>query len=606
MFHKVRKNHWLCVVLVVALLVMMIAPAAMASANTARVKVFIGFTSNPGPAEEALVRAFGGTVNNTYSIIPAIAAELPERALAGLLKNPQVTVIEPDIEIYAIDTSDYTKELDQTWGVKHIGAGLVHDSGSFGANIKVAVIDSGISPHSDLAGISGGYDFVNDDSNPADDNGHGTHVAGTIAALRNGSGVVGAAPEVELYALKVLGASGGGSFSSVIAALEWAVNEGIQVTNNSYGSSGDPGTLVKAAFDNSYASGILHVAAAGNAGNLRGIGDNVGYPAKYASVIAVAATDKNNKRASFSSTGPAVEISAPGVSINSTLFNGGYGTMSGTSMASPHVAGVAALTWAANKGLTNEQIRGILQEKAEDLGLSANHQGYGLVRADWAVAEAISSTPIKPAVNVALSTDKAQYISGDDTAIITAVVTDEKGGAITGLAGEAFTTELYEINFTATETPGTYTGNLSITELGEDTYTLDVTVTRVVDGENISGTGTASFAVVSTSTELMKFNVSVNFDKTTSYTLNSWVYITVKVTDTGDADNAVVGADVLLTVTDPNKNTNSSQGKTNENGEALFRYRVGRVSGTYYVDVVARKDGYEDETYPTTSFQVIK
>ncbi|GAI75932.1 unnamed protein product, partial [marine sediment metagenome] len=156
-------------------------------------------------------------------------------------------------------------------------------------------------------------------------------------------GVVGVAPEARIYALKVL-EGGTGSYSDVIAAIQWAVDNGMQVTNNSYGSSGDPGELVKAAFDAAYYTyGVLHVAAAGNNGNPPGRGDNVIYPARWDSVIAVAATDESDNRARWSSTGLDVELSAPGVNINSILPGGDYVRMSGTSMASPHVAGTAAL-----------------------------------------------------------------------------------------------------------------------------------------------------------------------------------------------------------------------------------------------------------------------
>ena len=157
----------------------------------------------------------------------------------------------------------------------------------------------------------------------------------------------------ELYDRKALGAGGSGSDSDVIAASQWAVTNGIQVNNNSYGSSRDPGVTVKAAFDNAYAAGVLHVAAAGNSGNPRGRGNNVIYPARWESVIAVAATDGDDERASWSSTGPDVELAAPGVGINSTLLGGGYDEDKGTSMASPHVAGTAA--WVIAAGITGNR-----------------------------------------------------------------------------------------------------------------------------------------------------------------------------------------------------------------------------------------------------------
>ena len=158
-------------------------------------------------------------------------------------------------------------------------------------------------------------------------------------------------PAVFLYALKVLNAQGSGSWSDVIAALQWAVNNGIQVTNNSYGSGRNPGGTVEAAFANAEAAGLVNVAAAGNSGNCGGKGNKVGWPARYSSVIAVGATNQNDGRPCFSSAGPDVELAAPGVAINSTIPGGGYDQYHGTSMASPHVAGTAALVISA--GITD-------------------------------------------------------------------------------------------------------------------------------------------------------------------------------------------------------------------------------------------------------------
>lgn len=357
------------------------------------VDVLIGFKLTPGPVEETIIQKAGGKIKYSYQLVPAIAAKVPSRALQGLSHNPLITVIEPDGVIYA---SDYTSELDNTWGVKHVQSGVVHQTGNLGKGVKVAVIDSGIEyTHPELAPhYIGGYDYVNQDNDPFDDNGHGTHVAGTIAAARNGAGVVGVSPEANLFALKVLSASGSGNWSNVIAALQWAVENGIQITNNSYGSSTNPGTLVQEAFSASYTAGLLHIASAGNEGNTSGRGDSVGYPAKFDTVIAVAATDQNNQRAKFSSTGPAVELSAPGVSINSTWINNTYRLASGTSMASPHVTGVAALVM--TQDLTNVQVRSILQSSATSLG-NPLHYGFGLVNAAAALNQEVQ--PEDPTVS---------------------------------------------------------------------------------------------------------------------------------------------------------------------------------------------------------------
>jgi len=384
-----NKKLLLIVAVTLALMVSLIGPATVAASPPEMVKVLIGFDRQPGSDEEGIVRGAGGAIKHTYHLVPAIAASIPETAIQGLLRNPKVTSIEPDITVYAIDA-----ELDNTWGVKWIGAGAVHDGVNKGAGLKIAIIDSGIDyTHPDLDdNYAGGYDFVNSDTDPMDDDGHGTHVAGTIAAEDNEVGVVGVAPEASIYALKTL-EGGKGYYSDVIAALQWAVDNGIQVTNNSYGSSGDPGATVKAAFDNAYAAGVLHVAAAGNSGNPPGKGDNVIYPARWDSVIAVAATDESDNRARWSSTGPDVELAAPGVGINSTLLGGGYGGKSGTSMASPHVAGTAALVITA--GITsNDTVRQQLFDTADDLGDTGldTKYGYGLVDADEAALPAVPNT----------------------------------------------------------------------------------------------------------------------------------------------------------------------------------------------------------------------
>ena len=359
----------------------------VASQAPDRLDVLIGFDRPPGAAAENLVRGFGGSIKHTYHLVPAIAANIPETAVAGLLRSQRVIRVELDGQFHAVDG-----ELDDAWGVKRIGSGIVHNGGNKGYGVKVAVIDSGIDyTHPDLIEnyVVGGYDFVNNDIDPMDDYGHGTHVAGIIAAEDDDSGVVGVAPLASLYGLKVLNSSGSGYFSDIIAALQWAVDNGYQVTNNSYGSSINPGSTVQEAFDNSYAAGVLHIAAAGNSGNPKGKGNNVIYPARWDSVVAVAATGSTDLRASFSSAGPANELAAPGVSILSTVPGGGYSKKSGTSMASPHAAGTAALIIAAGYVTSAGDVRQRLQDTADDLGDPGrdNQYGYGLVDADEAVTD---------------------------------------------------------------------------------------------------------------------------------------------------------------------------------------------------------------------------
>lgn len=352
--------------------------------------------------------AAGGSVRRTYWLVPAIAADVPLPALQGLRNNPRVSNVDLDATIFEVDA-----ELDAAWGVKRIGAGIPHAAGNKGGGVKVCVVDTGVAAgHPDLAAnILGGYDFVNDDFDPSDDRGHGTHVAGTIVAADNNSGVVGVAPAAQLLSYKILDQNGQGSFSDAISALQECLASGGQVANHSYGSAGDPGPTVQAAFDNAEALGLVNVAAAGNL--TKPVGTcSVGFPARYSSVIAVTATSSSDQIASFSCRGPEAELAAPGVDIVSTVPTGtcalcsstGYAALNGTSMASPHVAGVAALVFASGiadangNGRTNDEVRQRLQLTADDLGTTGrdSNYGFGLVDADEAAASSSSGAPVEP------------------------------------------------------------------------------------------------------------------------------------------------------------------------------------------------------------------
>jgi len=568
-----------------------------------RVDVLIGFTQVPGPNEQALVRSQGGVIKYSYHLVPAIAASIPETAIAGLLKNSRVTSIDPDGAVYAVDT-----ELDNAWGVKRIGSGTVHDGGNKGTGVKIGIIDSGVDYlHQDLDGVyAGGYDFVENDADPADVYGHGTHVAGTACAEDNNLGVVGVAPECALYSLKVLNDDGVGYWSATIAAMEWAVTNGLQVVNLSLGSSQDPGSTVKAAFDNAEAAGMVIVAAGGNSGNALGKGNNVIYPAKYASVIAVAATDKNDKRPSWSSTGEEIELAAPGVSVLSTwndadsphdpqpiMLDGDYYKEgSGTSRASPHVAGAATLVIAAgvtdsnSNGRINDEVRAIMNSTAEDLGSSGRdpQYGYGLVNVAAAIA---SLVPPEPAVNVDLSTDKTNYESGvDATAVLTAVVADENGDAISGLSSSDFETKVNGsttvVSFMETAVDGTYTGNLDISGLADGDYIVEVTATDTTRG--IFGSGSASFSIGPAPTEPTEVSIdSITYSTRGGRYSDKHLNITIALLD--NLGNSVSGASVSIIL----KNTTtgeswSGSGTTGTDGTVTFSLN-NAPSGCYVTTV---------------------
>jgi len=367
------------VVMMISLLVL--SGLAVAAGNQPeKVRVFLEFKGKP---DVGAVHLAGGKVLHSYTLLEnTLAVEVPETSLNGLLLNPNVVGVEFDAEVQALGKPAPSQPAQTLpWGVDRIDAELSTHSG---LGVTVCVVDTGIDKdHPDLqANLAGGRNFVAkgvtvDPTKWDDDNGHGTHVAGTVAALDNTIGVVGVAPSASLLAAKVLKRQGSGYLSDVIAGVDWCVQSGAKVVSMSLGSSSDVQAFHDAV-DAAYAAGALLVAAAGN-----DYGGAVSYPAAYSSVVAVSATDKSDNLAAFSNVGPEVELAAPGVSVLSTWKDGGYATASGTSMSTPHVSGVAALAWEANPLFSNVEVRALLQSTADDLGAAGkdNFFGYGLVDA---------------------------------------------------------------------------------------------------------------------------------------------------------------------------------------------------------------------------------
>lgn len=276
-----------------------------------------------------------------------------------------------------LKTTDEEKEIP--WGVKRVNAPKVWGTLQ-GENVKVAVLDTGVDyTHPEISpNYAGGYNAINSSLPPLDDHGHGTHVAGTIGAIRDAKGVVGVAPKVSIYGVKVLNKNGGGTYSDIIAGIEWATNNKMNVINMSLGASQGTDSLKKA-IEIAYKSGVTIVCAAGNNSGA------VGYPAKYDESFAISASDSSDRFAYFSSRGPEIDFIAPGVSVYSTYKGGGYRTMSGTSMACPHVAGLAALV--VGMGVTKpEQVKDVLTKAAVSLNLPPEKQGAGLVDAEKLIA----------------------------------------------------------------------------------------------------------------------------------------------------------------------------------------------------------------------------
>lgn len=337
---------------------------------------------------------------NDYEL-PMVFAALTDGEAGVLSKDPNIAAVEPDGKIYALDFPYFEMSPEagmiegvdlgpqapaaegpsaqadyMPWGVSRVKAPMCWEA-TKGKGIYVAVIDTGIWPHNDLKGnLLGGISFVPGQS-WVDGHGHGTHVAGTIAARINGFGVVGVAPSAYLYGIKVLSNGGSGNWSWLMSGLYWMRKYygcTFDVANMSLGASSAPAAVE--AYINYAAQRTLLVTAAGNSGGA------VGYPAKYPKCLAVSAIGGSNTITSWSCRGPEVELCAPGVNIVSTVPGNSYATMSGTSMAAPHVAGAAALCRGTHRYLDMDHIRNILKGTADDLGNPGKDDKYGYGRVD--------------------------------------------------------------------------------------------------------------------------------------------------------------------------------------------------------------------------------
>jgi len=350
---------------------------------------------------DALRRA-GGSLIKKLRQRDMAAVALDEDSAAALSKDARVLRIEDDAVVEALETVGGNNKQAKTngnkppsqpaevlpWGINKIDAEQVWSLGGVGVGVNVGVIDTGISSsHPDLiANIKGGVSEVWYTSSWNDDNGHGSHVAGIIGAVDNSIGVIGASHSANLYAIKVLDRRGSGYLSDVIDGVDWAIGNGMNVINLSLGCD-CPSQFLHDAVARARDAGIVVVAAAGNSGG------SVLYPAAYPEAIAVVAVDSSDTAPYWSSRGPEVDLAAPGKSIYSTYKGTGYATLSGTSMAAPHVAGATALMLGAPvdpaydadaSGTWNpDEVQNKLQATATDLGIGGidDIYGYGLVNA---------------------------------------------------------------------------------------------------------------------------------------------------------------------------------------------------------------------------------
>ena len=367
--------------------------AVPAGAGNEKFEVVVLFKDS---IDEQVIKDNNGKVSKKFSLIPAVVTTVTAKDMMAMEKSDKVKAVEKN-HIYSIakpskDEKDPVTQAAEVlpWGVDRIDAEFVwpteEESGYTGAGITVAVIDTGIDKdHPDLVeNIIDGLNFVRKKGKVLpdawdDDNGHGTHCAGIIAAEDNEEGVIGVAPDAGLYAIKVLNRRGMGFMTDIIAGIEHATDEEVHVISMSLG--GPPSDSMAAAITAASDAGIVLVGASGNNGDERD--PSVIYPAAYADVIAVGATDVSDNVAIFSAYGDELDLVAPGVSIYSTYLRGGYAYGSGTSMACPHVAGVVALLLESD--VEPGEVLGKLTGTADALSDFDDKDGAGLVDAEEAV-----------------------------------------------------------------------------------------------------------------------------------------------------------------------------------------------------------------------------
>ncbi len=318
-------------------------------------------------------------VDYEFKNVPAVAVTMANADVNDLKNDRDIAYIEPNVSFRIAGEEDQ-------YGYQQVtGRAKTRTDGLTGAGVKVAVIDSGISAHEELV-IAGGVSTVDYTASYEDDNGHGTHVAGIIAAKSDGKGMVGIAPDVKLYAVKVMGADGNGTLADVIEGLDWAIANGMDIVNMSLGTPSNSRVL-QSLVDTARQKNIIVVAAAGNEST------SVSYPAK-------SAVDSAKQFASFSNFGTEIDFAAPGVGIVSAYPSNRFARMSGTSQAAPHVAGLLAGLKQKYPDQTAGELIETLKLYTEDLGSPGvdNLYGNGLINYGVYVAPTPATKVETPAV----------------------------------------------------------------------------------------------------------------------------------------------------------------------------------------------------------------
>lgn len=511
------RKVWIGALAAVVMVLGVLTPVAPSGANGPESSWIVTLVDGANPSDEArgLARQHGGHTGHVYEhALNGFQFLGSEQAARNLERNPRVVDVIADGVVHAVEQTAPT-------GVKRIEAPAAHTAGQSGSGVTVAVIDTGIDlDHPDLKGninTALAKDCTGTNITADDDEGHGTHVAGTIAAIDDGNGVVGVAPAAKVVSVKVLKSNGSGSWTDVICGIDYvtANKDVIQVANLSLGGSGSSagcqnGDALEQAVCNAVDAGVTVVVAAGNDSK-----DAAGFvPAAYRGAITVSAfsdTDGSTTDAgcsgigpwktcdevfaSFSNYGSIVDVMAPGVNINSTLMGGGYGTKSGTSMAAPHVAGVAALAIGSKLATTPADVEALLKNTGECPGGGSSTSGT--CEGTWSGdPDGITEPMVNAADAVAGSTSDESTTNNaaptasftDSCTDLTCSFTDTSSDSDGSIASWSWT-----FGDGATSTAQ----NPSHTYEADDTYTVTLTV---VDDGGATGTTSHSVSVQATAT----------------------------------------------------------------------------------------------------------
>ena len=439
-------------------------------------------TSLPEVAQ--IHRQLGGQVKETIPGIGVQVVTVPKGQVMAKAKayssNARVAYAEPDFVAEALGSPD-DPYFGLQWGLTKIEAPQAWEVTTGSSSINIAILDTGVDlDHLDLASKLISNINFSDSATVDDVYGHGTHVAGIAAAIsNNGIGVAGLGYNSTIMNVKVLGDTGSGAYSWIASGIIWAADNGAEIINMSLGGSSASSTL-EDAINYAWSKGVVVVAAAGNSGST-----TPSYPAYYTNCIAVAATDANDAKASWSNYGDWVDVAAPGLNVYSTLKDNGYGYKSGTSMASPHVAGLAALVFtvvgdANGNGKLNDEVRSRIEGTCDDIGVA------GIGRGRINAARAVGSVPVLPGGITGQVTD-----AKDGSAISGAQVSDGIRTALTDAAG------MYTIDNVP---PGSYqvvaskegyeTSSLTVNVFSGSTAVANFSLSEIIVPASITGSVT--------------------------------------------------------------------------------------------------------------------